>query len=223
MINSSQIGFTPNGSQYSLALHWAQYLSLYAYNHDIGPNTQTKQGTAKITFPGNVASSKSLSTPVSSKTVARFMIYASVHAEKCGDGQLFNIADNEKPCTFGEIWPQLAEWFGLTGVGPGENSSAQDKRDTFEVGELPQNTPHLTPGEYIAQNKGIFTQNGREKAVRGGVGAGNRQLDSVGYWLTFDRQMSLKRLRETGFEEERDPVQGWLESFAMFRRAGLIL
>lgn len=223
MINSSQIGFTPNGSQYSLALHWAQYLSLYAYNHGIGPNTQTKQGTAKITFPGNVASSKSLSTPVSSKTVARFMIYASVHAEKCGDGQLFNIADNEKPCTFGEIWPQLAEWFGLTGVGPGENSSAQDKSNTFEVGELPQNTPHLTPGEYIAQNKGIFTQNGHEKAVRGGVGAGNRQLDSVGYWSTFDRQMSLKRLRETGFEEERDPVQGWLESFAMFRRAGLIL
>lgn len=198
-------------------------MSLYAYNNGIGQHTQTKQDTVEIPFPGNAASSKSLSTPVSSKIVARFMIFASLHPETCGDGRLFNIADNEKPCTFGEIWPRLAGWFGLTGVGPVENSPAQDNSSTFKVGELPESTPHLTPGEYIAQNKGIFTQNGREKAVRGGVGAGNRQLDSVGYWLTFDRQMSLKRLRETGFDEERDPAQGWLESFAMFREARLIL
>jgi hypothetical protein len=52
---------------------------------------------------------------------------------------------------------------------------------------------------------------------------GSRQLDSVGYWLTFDRQLSLKKLRDTGFEGDVDHVQGWLESFEMFRKAGLIL
>ena len=81
----------------------------------------------------------------------------------------------------------------------------------------------LTPGRFIAANKDVFRQLGRDKALSGGVGAGNLQLDSVGFWLTFDRQLSLERLRSTGFEGERDPVEGWLESFEMFRKAGLII
>lgn len=149
------------------------------------------------------------------------MIYASLHPKTCGGGQLLNIADNEVPCKYGEIWPRLATWFGLVGVGPAENSQAQD--NTLKVGELPHTTSSMTPGEYVAEHRGIFAQCGRVNAVSGGVGAGNRQLDSVGYWLTFDRQMSLKRLKETGFEGGRDPVQGWLESFEMFRQAGLVL
>ena len=221
-LRSVEIGFTPNGSQFSLALHWAQYLSLYAYNNGIGPHVQeAKSPAVEIPFAGNAASANSLFSPVSSKTIARFMIYASLHPETCGGGQLFNIADNETPCRYGEIWPQLAKWFGLVGLGPAENSRAQT--NTLKVGELPQTSPSLSPGEYVAQYKGIFAQCGRINAASGGVGAGSRQLDSVGYWLTFDRQLSLKRLRETGFEVSRDPVQGWLESFEMFRKAGLIL
>ena len=175
----------------------------------------------EVPFPGNVASANALFTPVSSRYIARFMIYASTHPERCGKGQLFNIADSETPCTYGEIWAQLARWFGLVGVGPTENS--QVLKDSLKVGELPQATPSLTPGEYVAKHKGTFAECGHLNAVSGGVGAGSRQLDSVGYWLTFDRQMSLTRLRKTGFEGGRDPIQGWLESFEMFRKAGLIL
>jgi hypothetical protein len=149
------------------------------------------------------------------------MIYASLHPETCGDGRLFNIADNERPCTYGELWPQLAAWFGLVGVGPAETTQAEE--NTLKVGELPQTTSSLAPGKYVGEHRGIFAQHGRSKAVSGGVGAGNQQLDSVGYWLTFDRQLSLKRLREAGFTGDRDPVLGWLESFEMFRKAGLIL
>lgn len=149
------------------------------------------------------------------------MIYASLHPETCGGGRLFNISDNETPCKYGELWPQLAKWFGLVGVGPSEDSQAQD--NTLKVGELPQTTPSLTPGEYVTKYKEIFAQCGSEKAVKGGVGAGSRQLDSVGYWLTFDRQLSLKKLRETGFEGDKDPVHAWLQSFDMFRKAALIL
>ncbi|KAJ5400914.1 hypothetical protein N7465_011403 [Penicillium sp. CMV-2018d] len=215
------IGFTPNGSQYSLALHWAQYLSLYAYNHGVGPYAhKINPNPVEIPFPGNAASANSLFSPVSSSTIARCMIYASLHPEVFG-GRLFNIADNETPCRYGDIWPKLASWFGLVGVGPVEASHTQD--NNLEVGELPKTTQSLPPGEYIAKHREVFAQCGRPNAISGGVGAGHQQLDSVGYWLTFDREMSLKRLRETGFEGDRDPVQCWLETFEMFRKAGLIL
>jgi hypothetical protein len=35
------------------------------------------------------------------------------------------------------------------------------------------------------------------------------QLDSYGYWLTFDRHLSLQRLSDAGFEEERRQEEGW--------------
>lgn len=219
---SAKVGFTPNGSQFSLALHWAQYLSLYAYNHGIGPHTkQNVRHSVEVAFPGNLAGSTSLFTPASSRTIARFMIYASLHPETCGGGRLFNIGDNETPCNYGEMWKHLANWFGLVGVTPAESSQSQEK--ALKVGELPQTTDSMPPGEYIAHHKDIFAQKGLAGAATGGVSAGSRQLDSVGYWLTFDRQLSLQRLRETGFEGDKDPVQAWLDSFEMFRKAGLIL
>ncbi|KAI0190141.1 hypothetical protein EV127DRAFT_430529 [Xylaria flabelliformis] len=216
------IGFTPNGSQFSLALHWAQYLSLYAHNHGVGPTAHRTTSTAvEVPFPGNTAGANSLFSPASATKIARFMIYASLHSDICGGGQLFNIANREAPCTYGELWPQLASWFGLLGVGPPEDSQAQ--ADTLRAGELPKSTRMLAPGEYVAQYKDIFGQLGRQKAAEGGVGAGSGQLDSVGFWLTFDRQLSLKRLKEIGFEVDSNPIQGWLDSFQMFRDAGLIL
>ncbi|KAL7915572.1 hypothetical protein GGI35DRAFT_437180 [Trichoderma velutinum] len=215
------VGFTPNGSQFSLALHWAQYLSLFAYNHGVGPHTSGNQKSLKVPFPGNVAGATSLFTPVASQTIARFMIYASLHPDTCGGGQLFNIGDSETPCKYGELWPQLAKWFGMVGLTSIEPSKKLE--NTLKVGELPQNMEWLTPGEYVAKYRDIFSQTGNEAAIRGGVGAGSRQLDSVGYWLTFDRQLSLKKVRETGFEGDKDPAQAWLETFEKFRKARLIL
>lgn len=150
------------------------------------------------------------------------MIYASLHPETCGGGQLFNIADQEEPCTYGDIWIQLAKWFGLVGLRPSPEEGASEG-EALGVSDLPQDISLPTPGEYVSRHKEVFAKCGCEKAVSGGVGAGSRQLDSVGYWLTFDRQMSIRRLRNTGFEGDRDPVQGWLESFEMFRKAGLII
>jgi hypothetical protein len=111
-------------------------------------------------------------------------------------------------------------------VVPTEDStghSAGHDKNELKVGELPESTSSLPPGEYVSKYRGIFSQHGCENAVRAGVGAGSRQLDSVGYWLTFDRQMSIDRMRSTGIGGDADPVEGWIESFEMFRRAGLIL
>lgn len=215
-----KIGFTPNGSQFSLALHWAQYLSLYAYNHGIGPHSQeTNLDPVEVPFPGTLSGAGSLFSPTSASTIARFMVYASLHPLTCGGGRLFNIADKETPSTYGAIWPELAKWFGLVAVGCAGNLGNEN---TLKVGQLPQTTPSMTPGEYVARYRDAFARAGLVKAVNGGVGVGSRQLDSVGYWLTFDRQMSLERLRKTGFEGDRDPIDGWLKSFEMFRKAGLI-
>lgn len=198
------IGFTPNGSAFSLALHWAQYLSLYAYNHGIKRPSDASTRNIEVPFPGVEKTLDSLFTPVSDQTLGRISIHAALNPDKCG-GKVINMADDERPSTFRELWPAIANWFGLIGVGPSADPS------------------ELKPSEYIAKHRHIFADKGLPKGVTSGVGAGSSQLDSVGWWLTFDRQLSLKRLRDTGFEERRDPKAGWLDAFERLRAAGIIL
>ncbi|RAL06951.1 uncharacterized protein BO97DRAFT_409335 [Aspergillus homomorphus CBS 101889] len=228
------IGFTPNGSQFSLALHWAQYLSLYAYNHDVGPRTASgdreasaESGAVEVPFPGVQAAADAKFSPVSSATLVRFMVFASLRPGQCGGGRLFNVADCEE-VTYGELWGAIAGWFGLVGGKPveveGGNVGDEPGEETVGAGEMPagQGTV-LTPGEYVGKYRDVFRRCGCERGFNCGVGAGARQLDSVGYWLTFDRQLDCEKLKATGFEPPQDPVQGWWEAFALFRDAGLIL
>ncbi|KAF6817742.1 sirq protein [Colletotrichum sojae] len=192
------VGFTPNGSGWSLALHWAQYLSLYENNH------KDEKLPLEVPFPGNEGGYNSLFTPVSSRTLGRVAVHAALNPETCG-GKVINVADRERPITFREIWPALADWFGMKGVGPSGDENA------------------VRPGKYVQRHKQIFEDARCPTAVDAGVGAGRSQLDNVGYWLSFDRQLSLERLRSVGFTEERDPVDGWLEAFDKFREADIII
>ncbi|KAL4779268.1 hypothetical protein BJX76DRAFT_341284 [Aspergillus varians] len=192
------VGFTPNGSAYSLALHWAQYLSLYAYNNRGSDGRQME-----VPFPGNAAGYQSLYTPVSGKILGRIAIHAALNPERCGQ-KVINMLDNDKPVKASDLWPGIAAWFGLKGVAPAGKSD------------------DLKPGEYIDKHRHLFAENGRPKGLTCGVGVGNRQLDAVGWWLGFDRQFSAQRLRSVGFTEQRNPVEGWLEAFETFREAGII-
>ncbi|KAL2867425.1 uncharacterized protein BJX67DRAFT_372039 [Aspergillus lucknowensis] len=191
------VGFTPNGSAFSLALHWAQYLSLYAYNH------KDAKWEVEVPFPGSEAGYQSLYTPVSGRILGRIAIYAALNPEKCG-GKVINMLDRDEPIRASDLWPSIAAWFGLKGVGPRDEPDA------------------VTPGGYIEQYGHLFAENGRPKGLTCGVGSGHRQLDSVGWWLTFDRQFSPGRLRSVGFTEQQDPAKGWLEAFEGFRKAGII-
>lgn len=75
------------------------------------------------------------------------------------------------------------------------------------------------PSEFIAAHKNLLDSTGVKKAS---VWHTN-QLDSYGYWLNFDRYLSLRRLREeAGFSEEARPEQGWYRAFDMFKKAGMI-
>ncbi|KAF4993241.1 hypothetical protein FGRMN_6605 [Fusarium graminum] len=183
------VGFSPIGSNYSLALHWAQYLSLYAANNKC----------AEVPFPGSAEGYHARFTPVSSHILGRIAIHATLSAS-CS-GKIVNMLDSAEPTTFAEVWPSIASFFGLVGVAPSEDSSMQP------------------PSKYIETHRHLLGEYGRKS----GVGAGSKQLDSAGWWLTFDRQLSPERLREVKFGEERDPVEGWIEALDKFREAGIIL
>ncbi|KAL4737933.1 hypothetical protein BDV11DRAFT_206399 [Aspergillus similis] len=156
----------------------------------------------EIPFPGSEAGYRSLYTPVSSEILGRIAIHAALHPELCG-GKIINMIDNDTPVSASDLWPGIAAWFGLKGVGPAEDDT-------------------LKPSEYIDKYRHLFAQNGMPKGLTCGVGNGKKQLDSVGWWLVFDRQFSPKRLRSVGFTEQRDPLEGWFEAFERFREAGII-
>ncbi|KAL4978965.1 hypothetical protein BDW66DRAFT_164182 [Aspergillus desertorum] len=200
------IGFTPNGSAFSLALHWAQYLSLYAYNH------RHSENAAEVPFPGTEAGYRSLYTPVSGHILGRIAVFAALNGATCG-GKVINALDQDEPVSASDVWPAIAAWFGLKGVDPRTNPGTESS---------PDDDASLKPSEYIDKYRHLFSENGKPKALTCGVGAGNKQLDSVGWWLGFDRQFSPERLRSVGLTEHRDPVKGWIEAFEAFRRAGII-
>lgn len=186
------IGFTPNGSGFSLAGHWAMYLYTFKLVHGEG---------TEIPFPGTTAGYDSLYTETSAKTLARVAIYASLHPQDFRK-RIFNVADKSQPGSMRERWPQIASWFGLTGVPPPENADPKD----------------LKPSDYIKEHLEKLEAQGVKRVDIWNAG----QLDSYGYWLTFDRHLSLDRLREAGFREEKRPEEGWWETFEMFRKAGMI-
>jgi hypothetical protein len=194
------VGFSPIGSNFSLALHWAQYLSLYAYTH--GVREPADYGKVQVAFPGSEGGYNALFTPVSTQSLGRISIHAALNSDSCG-GRILNAIDHGSPTKFRELWPKITKWFGLQGVGPAEECQ-------------------LKPSEYIDKYRSLFEDNGRSKAVSAGVGVGNRQLDSVGWWLEFDRQLSPNKLRASDFEEESNPIQGWLKAFEKFRAAGIV-
>jgi hypothetical protein len=186
------IGFTPNGSGFSLAGHWAVYLCAWKLVYGKG---------AEVPFPGTQAGWTSLYSETSSRTLAKVGVYAALYPEKL-KGKIVNVADSSTPGCMRERWPRICEWFELKGVGPREGASVAD----------------LKPSTFVGQHQRTL-----EEAGAKGVSIWNaEQLDSYGYWLTFDRQLSLERLRGAGFEEEKKPEEGWWEAFEMFKKAGMI-
>ncbi|KAK0647305.1 Short chain dehydrogenase sirS [Lasiodiplodia hormozganensis] len=187
------IGFSPTGSTYNLTAHWATYLSAFALVHGRG---------ARVPFPGTAAGwADAPSNDASSAIIARAAIWASLHPD-VSSGQLFNIADEEKPLAMSERWPRLAAWFGLEGVGPASEGE--------EV---------LRPGKFVERHKEVLERAG----VKGASVWQAEALDTVGECYAFDRRLGLGKIRAAGFVEERDAVESWWRAFERFREAGMIV
>ena len=102
-----------------------------------------------------------------------------------------------------ERWPAIANYFGLEGTGPLDDGKEEGL---------------LRPGEYIEMHKGVLDRWG---------GKGSRvfkaeALDEYGYHFTFDRHMSLEKVKGVGFEEEMEPNASWFKAFDRLRAAGMI-
>ena len=82
--------------------------------------------STKIPFPGTAESYTHLQSNISSDQLGRFHVYASLHPELTA-GKAFNIADDDKGCSWAMVWPDIAAYFGLEGIGPvdGEGSSGE--------------------------------------------------------------------------------------------------
>lgn len=192
LVPDAIIGFTPNGSGFSLAGHWAVYLYAYKLVHGEG---------AEVPYPGVMAGYDSLFSETSATTLARVAIHASLHPEQFKE-RIFNVADSAHTSTMRVRWPQITSFFNLKGVEPPSTASASDAK----------------PSDFIKQHREKL----EEAGVKGVEIWNAAQLDSYGYWLTFDRQLSLTRLREAGFTDESKPEEGWWEAFEGFKRAGMI-
>ncbi|KAL8833218.1 MAG: hypothetical protein Q9170_004413 [Blastenia crenularia] len=188
------IGFVPNGSAFNLTAHWATYLSLYALVEGKG---------AKIPFPGTLKAYNSLYNEASAEIIAKCAIWATLHPEQTRDGQIFNIADQAKPESMKERWPALAGYFGLEGTAPAEDDEGQKM---------------LKPSGYITKHQGAL----KEAGVKSSPVFKGEFLDSYGYYLDFDRQLSLEKVRKAGFREELNPNRSWFKAFDRFKRAGMI-
>ena len=157
---------------------------------------------AKVPFPGTESGYNALFNDASADVIARFSIWASLHPECCGGGELFNIADQARPSRMSERWPVIAGYFGLEGVGP-----------DVVVGK-----DVMKPGEYIEKHKLAL----EEWGGKGSTVFKAEALDAYGYHYTFDRHMSLEKARKVGFAEEIEPMTSWFKAFDRLRLAGMV-
>jgi len=155
---------------------------------------------AKVPFPGSENGYKSLFNEASASMIAKLSIWAGQNPEQAGGGQLFNIADCAKAESMQQRWPQICNYFDLVGVKPSDDESM------------------LKPGEYFKKHKDELERLG----IRADTVFQGEFLDSYGYYLDFDRQLSLDKIREAGFKEKNEPIESWYKAFDRFRAAGII-
>lgn len=155
---------------------------------------------AEVPFPGTLKAYNSLYNEASADIIARCSIWAALHPEKAKGGQAFNIADQAKAESMRERWPRLAAYFGLQGIAPSEYQNI------------------LKPSEYIAKHSAVL----EEAGVKSSPVFKSEFLDSYGYYLDFDRHLSLEKVKKAGFTEELDPNQSWFRAFDRYRKAEMI-
>ncbi|CAN9421211.1 unnamed protein product [Alternaria alternata] len=198
------IGFTPTSNAMNLSQGIGLYLSIYRAVH--GKH-------AVVTFPGNARGYHSTHSDTFQDVLAKMEIYAATHAKECGgNGQVFNVANGAAPVTWAQIWPKLAEHFGLEGQGP-----PAAPRDTTAATTVPMEKfvrDHIEAWKLLAKKHGL-----KEAVVD------EQNWAFVHFMLVqfdFDRQYDLRRSREVGFIEEIDTAEGYFISWERMRKAKIL-
>lgn len=186
------VGFAPAGSTFALPIFWATWLSAYALKEGQG---------ATIAYPGSDVSYKAKFNSASSSQLAHQMVWAAQHPTASSGGQKFNVADSGSPSSMEEMWPRITAYFGLKGLPPPDNLDS-----------------YTMPSVYLDKHGDILKQNGLSPAQ---ISKGS-WLDLYGTAYTYDRHLSLDKVRAAGFTEERLVFDGWMETWDRMKAAKMI-
>lgn len=193
--NEFQVGFVPNNNHYCLAQTLAVYCSLFRAVEGEG---------SECPYPGSSECWVAQFNNSSQDMVARFSIYASLNPKLTG-GHSINVADNDKPSSWSEIWPVICQWFKLRGVGPREDS--------------------VPPAEYLKLHKTKWSDLVAEHKlakdvleVESGPSKGGFQYHIMTE-LDFDRQLDLELCRKSGFLDRVEMHRSWWHTFERLRQA----
>ncbi|KAF2008563.1 hypothetical protein BU24DRAFT_474988, partial [Aaosphaeria arxii CBS 175.79] len=188
------VGFTPTSNAMNMAQGIALYLSIYREVHG---------KDAVVPFPGEEHGYHSTHTDTFQDILAKMEIYAAANIDKCGNGGVFNVADG-KTVTWAQVWPKLAEHFGLKGQGPIENTVPME---TFVKSN--DKAWKVLVDKYGLKEKVVEEQNW------GHVHFMLVQFD-------FNREYDLSRSRAVGFAEEIDTVKGYIITWDRMRTAKML-
>ncbi len=108
------MGFAPNHNAMNIAEPIALYASLW----------KSLGGSDEIPFPGSAESYINVHSDCGQDQVARLHIYASLNPDKTA-GEAFNVADQDVPNSWRDVWPGIVAYFGLKGIGPSEKLSGE--------------------------------------------------------------------------------------------------
>lgn len=195
------IGFVPNSNPYNIVALFTNYLSLYKFMHDRGHPAATSR---RVPFPFPAHSYHALSNDGGQDLFARFSIYLCQHAaDRSGNGELYNIADEAAPRSFVDRWPAICACFGLDGVGPDEGEGTK----ATPVGFLREHADQVAA---LAQEKGVRLQ---EVTLDAGLEMWMNLFD-------FDHHLRLDKARGVGFAEEVPPARMWKTTAERYARAG---
>lgn len=189
------VGFVPGSNAMNMAQGIALYLSIHRIVHGEG---------AEVPFPGSEKGYSATHSDTFQDLLARMEIFAATNPDKCGNGGVFNIADQDEPISWSKIWPGLCHYFGLIGTGPKEGSEPIK----------PFVEKHMDAWNKICRDQSLD-----DKAIMaqewGFVHAMLVQID-------FNRQYDLSRARQVGFTESIDTVEGYKISFDRMAAAKII-
>lgn len=172
----------------------AIYLTIYS---------QVNGKDAVVPFPGKEHGYYATHSDTFQDILAKMEIYAAVNIEKCGNGGVFHAADG-KSVTWAQVWPRLAEHFGLVGTRPEQDMVPME--------------------DFVQSNRSAWEELVVEHGLKENV-LGEQNWKHVHLMLVqfdFDRQYDLSRSRAVGFEEEIDTAEGYFESFKRMRAAKIL-
>ena len=193
------IGFTPGTNYMNAAQGLGFYLTLWRAVYGDG---------AEVPFPGSEGGWRCKHTDTSQDILARMEIYAALNSGKTGR-RSFNSCDGPV-VMWEEIWPGIAKYFGLEGVGP---VGKQGSRKRGAIAGFAK--------ENEARWRDLEEKHGLKKGIFERYGWGF--IDGLTTAFDFDRQYDMSSVREIGFHEEVDTAKdGYLLAFDRMREGKII-